>query len=69
MVSEEVLGYAMLGCYAVQLLAKLSLNKEQNRWVQRDDNAMFFVGEFISTALFFKPVQETYRIIRNSHKG
>ena len=68
-VSEEVLGYAMLGCYAVQLLAKLSLNKEQNRWVQRDDNAMFFVGEFISTALFFKPVQETYRIIRNSHKG
>ncbi|GMH56723.1 hypothetical protein TrRE_jg4380, partial [Triparma retinervis] len=67
LMSPKLLGYAMLACYGLQLIAKVCLSNEQNRFVVK--NEVYQIRDIILTFLFFNPVEETYKIVKNSHKN
>ena len=67
LMSPKLLGYAMLACYGLQLIAKVCLSNEQNRFVDKDE--LYKIRDIILTFLFFNPVEETYKIVKNSHKN
>lgn len=67
LVSPKLLAYAMVACYGVQLIAKICLSQEQNRFVNKND--VHKIRDIILTTLFFKPVEDMYMIVKNSHKS